>query len=66
MHRMGMFYITFITIKRVCLSIKQYVSRILNVSSEIALSPEKENSSAERTNTRVCWLVVGMKLLTSL
>ena len=41
MHRMGMFYITFITIKRVCLSIKHYVSRLLNVSSEIALSPEK-------------------------
>ena len=41
MHRMGMFYITFITNKQECLSIKHYVSRILNISSEVALSPEK-------------------------
>ena len=41
MNKTVTFYINFIIIKQVCLSIKQYVSWILNVSSEIALSPEK-------------------------
>ena len=62
MHKMGMFYITFITIKWVCLIIKHYVSRILNVSSKIASILEKGEKSGDSTNTRLCWLWGGMKL----